>query len=149
MEFLKESFINAVPEKVFAFHELPDAFEKLMPPWEKAKIIQKADISKIGSQAIIEMNVLGLFPARWVAEHTKYEPPEMFEDIQISGPFKNWRHIHNIIPHQSGTILQDKIEFEPPLSFLGKLASPLFIIPKLEKMFEYRHEITKKWCEEM
>lgn len=148
MEFIKESFINATPEKVFAFHELPDAFEKLMPPWEKAKIIQKADISKIGSQAIIEMKVLGLVSTKWIAEHTKYEPPKMFEDVQISGPFKSWRHTHLIIPHQSGTILQDKIEFEPPLWFLGEIAAPLVIIPKLKKLFEYRHKITKQWCEQ-
>lgn len=148
MQFVKETIIKASPEKVFAFHELPDAFERLVPPWENAKVIQKADISKIGSQAIIEMKVLGLFPARWVAEHTKYEPPRMFEDVQISGPFKIWRHRHIILPHEDGAILRDEIEYEPPLSFLGELVAPIFIIPKLEKMFAYRHEVTRKWCED-
>lgn len=148
MQFAKESIIKAAPEKVFAFHELPDAFERLVPPWEDAKVIQKADITKIGSQAIIEMKVLGLFPARWVAEHTKYEPPKMFEDVQISGPFATWKHQHIILPHEDGAILRDEIEFEPPLSFLGEIAAPIFIVPKLEKMFEFRHEVTRKWCEE-
>jgi hypothetical protein len=147
MKFVKESIIKAAPERVFAFHELPDAFERLMPPWEKAKIIQKADISKIGSQAIIETKIFGLFPARWVAEHTKYESPQMFEDVQISGPFASWRHQHIVLPHEAGAVLRDEIEFEPPLWFLGKLAVPLFILPKIEKMFEYRHEVTRKWCE--
>ncbi|MBX7171085.1 MAG: SRPBCC family protein [Pyrinomonadaceae bacterium] len=148
MQFVKETIIHATPEKVFAFHELPDAFEKLLPPWENAKIIQKADISKVGSQAIIETKIFGLIPTRWVAEHTKYEPPKMFEDVQISGPFKNWRHQHLILPHESGAILHDEIEFEPPMWFLGKIAAPFAILPKLEKMFAYRHEITRKWCEE-
>ena len=147
MKFIKETIIQASPEKVFAFHELPDAFERLMPPWEKAKVIQKADISKIGSQAIIEMKILGLIPSRWVAEHTKYDHPRMFEDVQISGPFKSWRHQHIILPHESGAILHDEIEYEPPMSFLGTLAAPFVIVPKLEKMFEYRHEVTRKWCE--
>ena len=57
MQFIKESIIEATPERVFAFHELADAFERLVPPWENAKIIQKADISKIGSQAIIEQKI--------------------------------------------------------------------------------------------
>lgn len=148
MQFVKETIIKASPEKVFAFHELPDAFERLVPPWENAKVIQKADISKIGSQAIIEMKVLGLFPARWVAEHTKYEPPRMFEDVQISGPFASWRHQHIILTHEDGAILRDEIEYEPPLSFLGELAAPFAVVPKLEKMFAYRHEVTRKWCEE-
>ena len=54
MKFVKETVINATPERVFAFHELPDAFSRLVPPWEDAKIIQKANISVIGSQAIID-----------------------------------------------------------------------------------------------
>lgn len=148
MKFVKESVIKAPPEKVFAFHELPDAFERLIPPWENVRVIQKADISKIGSRAIIEMKVLGIFPARWIAEHTKYDPPRLFEDIQISGPFKSWRHDHHILPHESGAILRDEVHYEPPMSFLGEIAAPLVIIPKLEKMFAYRHEVTRKWCEE-
>ncbi len=147
MEFVKEVIIRATPEKVFAFHELPDAFERLMPPWEKARIIQKADITKIGSRAIIEQKLFGLIPSRWVAEHTKFEPPTMFEDIQISGPFSFWRHRHLILPHPDGASLRDEIEFKAPFGFLGTQLAPFLIIPKLEKMFELRHQVTKAWCE--
>ena len=147
MKFIKESIIKAAPERVFDFHELPDAFERLIPPWENAKIIQKADITKIGSRAIIEQKIFGLIPSRWIAEHTKYEPPKMFEDVQISGPFHSWRHEHIVLPHADGAILRDEIEYEPPMSFLGKLAAPFLVVPKLEKMFEFRHQVTKDWCE--
>ncbi len=64
MKFVKESVIRAAPEKVFAFHRLSDAIERLIPPWENAKIIQKADISEIGSQAIIEQKIFGLIRSR-------------------------------------------------------------------------------------
>lgn len=147
MKFIKESIIKAAPEQVFAFHELPDAIERLIPPWENAKVIQKADITKIGSRAIIEMKVLGIFSSKWVAEHTAYNPPKMFEDVQISGPFKKWRHRHIVLPHAEGAILRDEIEYEPPLWLLGKIAVPFAIVPKLEKMFEYRHQAAKDWCE--
>ncbi|MEO6050840.1 MAG: SRPBCC family protein [Pyrinomonadaceae bacterium] len=147
MKFVKESAIHASPERVFEFHEQSDAFERLIPPWEDATIIQKADISVIGSRAIIETRILGLFTSRWVAEHTAYDPPHMFEDVQISGPFKKWRHRHIIEPHTDGALLRDEIEFEPPFSILGALAAPLVIVPKLEKMFAYRHEVTRRWCE--
>ncbi|HMS42998.1 MAG TPA: hypothetical protein PKE69_22405, partial [Pyrinomonadaceae bacterium] len=73
--------------------------------------------------------------------------PRMFEDVQISGPFASWRHQHIVLPHESGAILRDEIEFEPPLWFLGKISAPLVILPKLEQMFAYRHEVTRKWCE--
>lgn len=147
MNFIKETKINATPEKVFAFHELPDAFERLMPPWENGKILQKANISEIGSRAIVEIKIFGLIPQKWVAEHTKYEPPRMFEDVQISGPFAKWRHQHLVLPHETGAILRDEIEYEPPFWIFGKIAAPFAVLPKLEKMFQYRHEVTKNWCE--
>lgn len=148
MKFIKESIIRAAPERVFAFHALPDAIERLIPPWENARIVRKADISQIGSQAIIEQKIFGLIPSRWVAEHTRYEPPQMFEDVQVSGPFKSWRHRHIIEPNEKGAILRDEIEYEPPFSIFGRIAAPLAVVPKLEKMFAYRHEVTRKWCEE-
>ncbi len=147
MRFVKESVFNASPERVFAFHELPDAFERLMPPWEDAVIIQKADISVIGSQAIIDTKILGLLTVRWVAEHTAYNPPRMFEDTQVSGPFKSWRHRHIITPHPDGAMLRDEIEYEPPMWFLGVIAAPVAVVPKLERMFDHRHIITREWCE--
>ncbi|MEJ7625027.1 MAG: SRPBCC family protein [Pyrinomonadaceae bacterium] len=147
MKFLKETIIRAPPERVFAFHELPDAIERLIPPWENARIIQKADISRLGSQAIIEQKIFGLIPSRWTAEHTAYDPPRMFEDVQISGPFASWRHRHIIEPHADGSLLRDEIEYEPPFWIFGALAAPFAIIPKLEKMFAYRHEVTRKWAE--
>ncbi len=147
MKFIKESIIKGAPEKVFAFHLLPDAFERLSPPWEKVKIVQLANITKVGSQAIIEVKLFGIIPTRWVAEHTKYDPPKMFEDVQISGPFAKWRHQHIVLAHEDGAILRDEIDYEPPFWIFGQIAAPFAVVPKLEKMFDYRHEVTKKWCE--
>jgi len=148
MRFVKESVIKATPERVFAFHQEPDAFARLAPPWEDIKVIKMADISVVGSQAIIETKIFGLITSRWVAEHTAYEPPHLFEDAQISGPFKSWRHRHIVEPHANGAILRDDIEYEPPMWIFGELAAPFLVVPKLEKMFDYRHEVTRKWCEE-
>lgn len=147
MKFVKESIIRAAPERVFSFHQLPDAFERLIPPWEKVKVLQKADISQIGSRTIIEAKLFRLFRTRWVAEHTRYEPPRMFEDVQVSGPFKSWRHQHIVLPHEEGAVLVDEIDFEPPGSIFGKSVAPFFVVSKLEKMFAYRHEVTRQWCE--
>ena len=146
MRFVKESLIRASPERVFAFHERPDALQMLTPPWERSRVIQPAQISQIGSRAIVETRVLGL-RARWIAEHTAYDPPRMFEDVQIKGPFRNWRHRHIIEPHQDGAILRDEIDYEPPLLFLGQAIAPLLIVPRLRKLFDYRHEVTRQWCE--
>lgn len=147
MKFVKESVIRATPERVWAFHELPDALERLMPPWERARIIKKAQSLQAGQEAIVETKIFGLIPAKWVARHTLYRPPFEFEDVQISGPFKSWRHRHIIEPHALGSVLRDEVEYVPPLGLLGAFAAPVVIIPKLKRMFDYRHEATRRWCE--
>ncbi len=147
MKFRKESFIGALPERVFGFHELPDAIERLIPPWENVRIVERADISKVGSRAVIEQKIFGIVPSRWVAQHTVYDPPRMFEDVQVSGPFASWRHQHIVEAEGGGARLIDEIEFEPPLWIFGQIAAPFVIVPKLERMFEYRHRVTKDWCE--
>ncbi|MDT5122566.1 MAG: hypothetical protein QOC96_2048 [Acidobacteriota bacterium] len=147
MKFVKESLIEARPERVFAFHELPDALARLTPPWEKARVVQPAPDLRVGSTAIVETRLFGLFPVRWVAKHTLYDPPRMFEDVQVSGPFHSWRHRHIVEPHQDGSILRDDVEYEPPLGFIGRLSAPLLIVPRLRRLFDYRHRVTREWCE--
>ena len=146
--FVKESVIRASPERVFAFHELPDALARLTPPWESSRVIQAAKISEVGSEAIVETRILGLLPVQWVARHTAYDAPRMFEDVQVKGPFRFWRHRHLVEPHAVGAILRDEIEYEPPFSFLGQLVEPFLITPRLTKLFDYRHAATREWCEE-
>ena len=147
MRFVKESVIRATPERVFAFHELPDALERLTPAWETARIVRPAPNLRVGSTAIVKTRLLGFVPVRWVAKHTAYDPPHMFEDVQVSGPFRSWRHRHVIEPHAEGAILRDEIDYEPPLGVVGRFISPLLILPRLRRLFEHRHKVTRRWCE--
>jgi ligand-binding SRPBCC domain-containing protein len=147
MNFVKESLIEATPERVFAFHEMPDALARLTPPWESVRVIQPAPDLRVGSTAIVETRILGLIPVRWVAKHTIYDRPRMFEDVQVRGPFRLWRHRHIVLPHEKGAVLRDEIEYEPPLWLIGRLLAPLLILPRLRRLFQYRHHITREWCE--
>ena len=147
MKFVKESQIRATPERVFAFHELPDALARLTPPWERTRVVSAAPDLRVGSRAVVETRLFGLAPVRWVAEHTAYDPPRMFEDVQVEGPFKRWRHRHIIEPHEKGSVLRDEVDFETPLGVLGRMAAPLLVEPRLRRLFEYRHRVTREWCE--
>jgi ligand-binding SRPBCC domain-containing protein len=147
MRFVKESLIRAIPERVFEFHEQPDVLTLLIPPWESARVVQPAKISEVGSQAIVETKIFGPVKVRWVALHTVYDPPHVFEDVQIKGPFRSWQHRHVVEPAAGGTILRDEIDYEPPLWFLGRLFAPILVQKRLQKLFDYRHGVTREWCE--
>jgi ligand-binding SRPBCC domain-containing protein len=147
MLFVKQSLIHAAPERVFAFHERPDALRRLTPPWEPTRVVSPAPDLNVGSVAVVETKMLGLVPVRWVARHTAYDPPRMFEDVQVEGPFKFWRHRHIVEPHEKGAVLRDEVVFETPLWIVGRLAAPLLVKPRLQRLFDYRHRVTREWCD--
>jgi ligand-binding SRPBCC domain-containing protein len=147
MLFIKETLIHAPAERVFAFHERPDVLALLMPPWETARIISPARISELGSRTIIDAKIIGPFTGRWIAEHTAYEPPRMFEDTQVAGPFRSWRHRHIITQNKDGAILRDEIDYEPPLGLIGRIFASRLIERRLRRLFDYRHRITAQHCE--
>jgi ligand-binding SRPBCC domain-containing protein len=147
MIFLKQSIISASPERVFGFHELSDALQRLTPPWEPTRVIQAAADLRVGATALVETRMLGLLKVHWLARHTAYDPPRMFEDVQDEGPFKSWRHRHFVEPHEKGALLRDEVEYETPLGVFGRLAAPLLVEPRLRRLFEYRHRVTREWCE--
>ena len=92
--------------------------------------------------------MLGPISLRWVAEHVDYDPPRLFSDRQISGPFASWFHRHTFLDDgQGGTILRDEVDYAPPLGFLGSLFAGNFLKEKLRKMFDFRHETTRRIVE--
>ena len=147
MHFLAESIIRTSPERLFAFHELPDALARLTPPWEHSRIVQSAASLQRGSLAIVDVRVAPLVWIRTEALHTVYDPPRLLQDELVKGPFRSWRHRHLIAAAGEGARLTDSIEFEPPLGIAGRWVAPWLILPRLRRLFAYRHEITRAWCE--
>jgi ligand-binding SRPBCC domain-containing protein len=136
-----ESFIAASPERVFAFHERPDAFALLTPWWSGARVVRPAASLRPGERALL---VLGRGPltVEWEAVHEVYEPPTCFVEYQVRGPFRSWRHRHLVIAEDDGARLRDELEYELPG---GRLAPLLDLVLRifLRRVFAYRHQITR------
>jgi ligand-binding SRPBCC domain-containing protein len=74
----------------------------------------------------------------WTARHfgrtwsltsriTAFEPPTMFVDEQVSGPFRSFRHEHRFQPTAGGTLMTDDWQHVAPFGALGRLADRLFL----------------------
>ena len=147
MRFKKKSIIKASAERVFAFHEEPDAFERLQPPWQKSEVIQPPTSLEVGTRVILRVKV-GPFWQKMVAEHVEYEPGKMFADRLVKGPFKSWLHRHIVEPRgETECVLTDDISYELPLGVLGQTFGGAFARKNLERLFDYRHQVTKEACE--
>lgn len=143
MRFVKESVIPAPVAAVFAFHERPDALARLQPPWERTRILTPPASLEVGTRVELRTRIGPLWTTV-VAEHVAYERNRRFEDVMRRGPFARWRHRHLFLPHPQGCRLRDEVDYEPPLGWLGRLADPLLIRPRLRRMFDYRHAVTRR-----
>ena len=141
--FVFSSVIPACVERVFAFHESPDALERLTPPWQPARVLHKDAGLHVGAR--VELLVpLGPFKTTWCARHTQYEKNRLFVDVQDSGPFRRWVHRHEFEAIDSNSSrLTDRIEFSLPGGPFSDLFGAWLARIQLRRMFTYRHEVTR------
>jgi uncharacterized protein len=142
--FTKTLRIAAPAAEVFAWHERPGAFERLTPPWEPVRVVERRGGIRDGDRLVMQM---GKPPAtmRWVAEHRDYRPGESFRDVQVKGPFARWVHTHRVEPDgPEACRLIDDIEYELPLAAVAEPLAGGFVRARLERMFRYRHTVTEQ-----
>ncbi|MDX2034949.1 MAG: SRPBCC family protein [Blastocatellia bacterium] len=139
--YSRETEIEASPEVVFAWHEEAGAVERLTPPWERVEMVERASDLRVGARVVFRV-FMGPIGQIWVAEHTVYEPPHLFEDVQRQGPFASWVHRHRFErTARNTTRMIDEVEYELPMGWLGEVFGGGFTRRKLERMFEYRHRV--------
>jgi ligand-binding SRPBCC domain-containing protein len=139
--FDQKSLIAAPAQKVFAFHERPDALQLLIPPGEPIRILEHTGGIRDGARVVLQMGY-GPLSIRWVALHRGYIEGRQFQDVQQRGPFRSWVHTHTVIPvNEKSCLLHDRIEYELPFGNLGLLAA-FAVRRKLTATFDYRHRVT-------
>ncbi len=142
--------LNAPQERVWAFHNTVETLFKLTPPEFHARLEGRPEPMRAGVVYRIRVKQFGLVPIRMVSEIVEYTPPTGFVDVQAphGGPFKSWTHRHHFEALPGGrTRLTDQVRYELPLGPLGALADRLFVRRSLERMFRYRHRVTRETLE--
>ncbi|MBX3024552.1 TIGR01777 family oxidoreductase [bacterium] len=140
--FVRRTHLPAPAATVFQWHERPGAFERLTPPWEAVRVIERRGGVEDGSRAVLRMG-RGPLAVRWVAEHRDYIAGEQFRDVQTAGPFARWVHTHRVEPDGAAACwLEDRIEYALPLGGLGALVGGGYTRRKLARLFRYRHQVT-------
>ena len=94
--FVRRSRILAPAAAVFQWHDRPDAFELLTPPWEHVRVVERSGGIADG-RMILEVR-FGPLRRRWIAQHVDFQPDRQFRDVQIAGPFALWEHTHSVEP---------------------------------------------------
>ena len=160
LHFNTEQWLPYPVETVFAFFADPANLPRLMPDWQRARIDRATYIAPpppptpfpgsdaitagTGTRLTLTIRPVPFSPIRlpWVAVIEDFRWLQGFCDIQLSGPFRYWRHCHTVQPDANGTLLHDSVEYELPLGPLGSLADKLFIRRQLAATFRFRQRRT-------
>ena len=123
----------------------PKNLKQITPNYMGFKIVKGAESSMYAGQIIeyVVSPLLGI-PTTWVTEITHVKEPEYFVDEQRFGPYALWHHKHFIKPIKNGVEMVDLVDYKIPFGFLGRLAQPLVVYPKLKEIFEFRREALTK-----
>jgi hypothetical protein len=142
--FVKRTRIAAPADAVFAWHERPDALERLTPPWARVQVVSREGRGlAVGTRVVLRMKV-GPIWRPWVAVHTAYEPGRSFTDVQERGPFARWVHTHRMEPIDAAACdLVDEVEYALPFGRPAELLAGWFARRQLERLFAYRHQVTR------
>lgn len=127
-------------EEVFEFFSNAENLEAITPPDVGFEILTPLPIEmRAGTQIDYRINLFGL-SMKWRTEITKWDPPNEFIDVQVSGPYKQWIHRHVFSePVPGETLIEDEVHYRLPLEPLGDIGH--FIVEgQLAKIFSYREK---------
>ena len=137
----KKQKLAITQHEAWDFLSNPKNLSVITPPEMKMTIVNGADRSMYAGQ-LLEYSVSPLpgLKTKWISEITQFVPGVYFVDVQLYGPYALWHHKHFINEIEGGVEIEDLIHYKVPLGWLGRIAHPLIVKPRLELIFEYRRK---------
>jgi ligand-binding SRPBCC domain-containing protein len=133
----RSTWIPRPLDEVSRFFSDVGNLERITPPELRFRILTPLPV-EIHHGALIDYR-LSLFgvPFDWRTEITCWEPPHRFVDTQLSGPYRQWVHLHEFTPERDGTRMRDRVDYMLPLGVLGLAGQPL-VRRQLDRIFDFR-----------
>jgi uncharacterized protein (TIGR01777 family) len=129
--------------EAYSWHKRPGAFERLLPPWVNLNIVKRNGGIEDGARVVLRIPC-GPLRLRWELEHRHCRAGKSFSDVQIRGPFSRYAHTHRFDQHPDGSSeLIDHLEYVLPFGYLGRALAGPFVRRSLDRLFAYRHAVTR------
>jgi ligand-binding SRPBCC domain-containing protein len=114
-------------DDVFPFFEAPENLESITPSWLRFSIRTPSPVPMhVGARIDYRLALFGV-PLWWRTRIVAHEPGRSFVDVQESGPFALWRHVHEFRAEGRATVMQDRVDFRAPLGPIGRVAERLIV----------------------
>jgi len=131
---VREQFIPRPRDEVFAFFARPENLQLLTPAFLHFAFLTPSPIAMhAGARIDYRIKLWGV-PMRWATRIDRFEPPLLFTDEQLRGPYRRWHHTHEFHEVEGGT--------RP----LGRAAHRFFVRRSLRQIFDYRRQkVAELW----
>lgn len=136
----REQRLPGTPEDVFPFFADAHNLEAITPPLLRFRIVTPGPIAmRVGTLIQYRLRLRGM-PISWLTSIQRWEPPHVFVDQQIRGPYALWHHTHTFVDDGEGrTRMTDTVRYALPFSPVGELAMPL-VRRDLDAIFDFRRD---------
>jgi ligand-binding SRPBCC domain-containing protein len=131
--------LDADRDALFAFHEDPGNLAVLLDGWKGFRLLSHAGHIRPGAVTEV-VQTLGPLRFRLAFEHFRLEKPNRFGERAIRGPFRRFEHVHEFIVEGQTTVIEDRLEFELPWRWGGRLAERWIALPSLRKFIAFREQ---------
>lgn len=127
------------PGEAFEFFGDARNLERVTPPWLGFRVVTPGPV-EMGRGTLIRYRLrLHGVPVGWLTEILEWEPGVRFRDVQVSGPYALWDHVHTFEPDgNGGTNMGDLVKYEIPFAWLGRVTNALFVRRDVERIFDFR-----------
>lgn len=123
--------------EVFRFFADASNLGILTPEWLRFRIMSDTPIVMgVGTEISYQIRLRGV-PLRWSSRITRWEPPRVFVDEQVRGPYRQWIHTHLFVAVEGGTRVTDHVRYAV---WGGRLVNRWIVEPDLARIFRFRAE---------
>ena len=131
--------MSASVEEVFDFFAEARNLELITPSFLRFRILTPNPTVRAGALLDYSLKLHG-WPVRWRTRIEVFDPPSRFTDLQLSGPYRYWHHLHEFHQCDEGTQILDIVHYELPIrknSLFLRVAESL-VKRDLRTIFDYR-----------
>jgi uncharacterized protein len=134
------TIVDASCEEVYAYYSTPQAFQRMVPPWEQMKRVDTDDAQIRGTIARLCFG-----RSDWIIQMTESRKPYGFTRLLLKGPAAPTIYEHHFKKiAEFKTEVTDHVTYTLRYGFLGTLFLKRQLKKRVKKMLEYRHKILKE-----